>query len=49
MKNMLWIEEIVESTLIPPFLNNSKVGMASFMNLHEVFVRRSAFKTFPNA
>jgi hypothetical protein len=49
MKNMLRIEEIVESTIIPPFLNNSKIGVASFMNLLKVFVRRSAFKTFPSA
>jgi len=45
---MLWIEEIVESTTIPPFLNNFKVGMVSFMNIHKFFAK-NAFLTFPSA
>ncbi len=48
MKHMLWIKEIVENTFIPPFLNNSKVGMVSFMNIHKLFAK-NAFLTFPSA
>jgi len=45
---MLWIEEIVESTAIPPFLNNFKVGMVSFMNINKLFAKNE-FLTFPSA
>ncbi len=46
---MLWIEDIVENTQAFPFLTNLKIGMASFVDLHKVVVRRSVFLTFPNA
>jgi len=36
MEDMLWIEDIVESTPTPPFLTKSRVGMANFVNLHKV-------------
>jgi hypothetical protein len=49
MKDMLWIEDIVENTQAFPFLTNLKIGMASFVDLHKVVVRRSVFLTFPNA
>ncbi len=49
MKNMLWIEDIVESTQAPPFLTNLKIGMTSFIDLHKVVIRRRVFSTFPNA
>jgi hypothetical protein len=42
------IENIVESTLILPFLTNSRVGMANFVDPHKV-VARSAFLAFPSA
>jgi hypothetical protein len=45
---MLWIENIVESTLTLPFLTNSKVGIASFVDPHKV-VARSAILAFPSA
>jgi hypothetical protein len=32
MKDMLWIEDIVESTPTTPFWTNSRVGMASFVD-----------------
>jgi hypothetical protein len=46
---MLWIEDIVESTLVPPFLTNSKNNMIGFVNLHKVVARKSAFSIFPSA
>ncbi len=48
MEDMLWIEDIVESTLTPPFLTNSRVDMANFVDLHKV-VDKNAFSIFPNA
>ncbi len=48
MEDMLWIEDIVEHTPTPPFLTNSRVGMANIVNLHKV-VAKSAFSTFPSA
>jgi hypothetical protein len=33
MENMIWIESNVESTLVPPFLTNSKIDMVGFVNL----------------
>ncbi len=48
MKNMLWIEDIVESTLALSFLTNFRVDMVGFVNLHKVVVR-SAFLAFSSA
>jgi hypothetical protein len=45
MKDMLWMEDIVESPLAPPFLTNSKVDMVNFVNARKV-VARSAFLPF---
>ncbi len=42
---MLWIEDIV---LIPSFLTNSKVDMASFVDFRKVIVK-SAFLAFSHA
>ncbi len=39
------MEDIVESTLAPPFSTNSKVDMVDFVNAHKV-VARSAFLPF---
>jgi hypothetical protein len=47
MEDMLWIEEIVESTLTP-FLTNFRVDVTNFVDLHKVVVK-SAFSTFPSA
>jgi hypothetical protein len=52
MKDMLWIEDIVESTPTPPFLTNSRGGnsrggMAGFVDPHKVVVR-NAFLAFPS-
>jgi len=48
MENMLWIEDIVESTSTPPFLTNSRVDMAGFVHSHNVVVK-SAFSTLSSA
>jgi hypothetical protein len=48
MQDMLWIENIVESTHVPPFLINSRVDMANFVNPCKVVVR-SAFSVFSSA
>jgi hypothetical protein len=43
MKDMLWIEDIVESTSALPFLINLKVDMVGFVNLHKVVARKITF------
>jgi hypothetical protein len=47
MEDMLWIEDIVESTSTPPLFINSRVDMASFVKLHKV-IKRNAFLAFPS-
>ncbi len=42
MKNMLWIEDIVESTLAP-LLTNFRVDMTNFVDPQKVVARRNAF------
>jgi hypothetical protein len=49
MKDMLWIEDINESTSILPFLSNPKVDMASFVHPQEVAPIRSTFSHFQSA
>ncbi len=49
MEDMLWIEDIVESTSTSPFLTTSRVDMVGFVDLHKVVARRSAFLAFPSA
>jgi hypothetical protein len=34
MEDMMWIEDIVESTLALPFLTYSRVDMVGFMDPH---------------
>ncbi len=46
---MLWIEDIVESTLTLPFFTNFRVDMVGFVNFHKVVARRYAFLAFPSA
>jgi hypothetical protein len=50
MEYMLWIEDIIESTLVHSFFTNFYVDMADFAYphkvVHKVVVRRSAFTTF---
>jgi len=41
------IKDIAESIKAPPYLANSKVDMASFVDLHKVVVKR--ISTFPIA
>ncbi len=48
LEDMLWIEEIVESTPTPPFFTNSRVDIVGLVNLHKV-VARNAFLVFPSA
>jgi len=49
MQDMLWIENIVESTLAPPFLTNSRVDMANFVDPCKVVVGRNAFSFYSSA
>jgi hypothetical protein len=49
IEEMLWIEDINESTSILPFLTNSKVDMASFVHTHKVTPIRSTFSHFQSA
>jgi hypothetical protein len=49
MEEMLWIEDIIESTQAPPFLTNFKVGLVGFVELHKVGVGSNAFLALPNA
>ncbi len=44
MEDILWIEDIVESTPTLHFFTNFKVGMVGFVNLHKVVARRNAFQ-----
>jgi hypothetical protein len=48
VKNMLWIEDIVESTPAPSFSINSRMDIASFVHPHNV-ITRSIFSAFSNA
>jgi hypothetical protein len=48
MVDMLWIEDIVESTLTSPFLTNFRVDMVGFMDIRKVVVKRNAFLAFPS-
>jgi hypothetical protein len=45
MKNILCIEDIVESTFITPFFNTSNINMAEFVDSHKV-VWMNAFSAF---
>jgi hypothetical protein len=49
MENMLWIEDIVESTPTSPFWTNYKVDITDFVNPYKVVAKRNAFSTFPSA
>jgi hypothetical protein len=40
MKDVLWIEHVIESTPAPPFWTNLKVGMANFENPHKVVAKK---------
>jgi hypothetical protein len=49
MEDMLWIEDINESTSVLPFLTNSKDDMTSFVHPHKVTPIRSTFSHFQSA
>jgi hypothetical protein len=46
---MLWIQDIVESTLVLSFFINLKIDMVGFMHPHKVVARRNAFSVFSSA
>jgi hypothetical protein len=48
MKDMLWIENIVESKSTSPFFTNFRFNTTGFVNVHKV-VARSSFSAFPSA
>ncbi len=49
MEDMLWFENIGKSTSTLPFLTNSKVDMAGFVNLHKLAPKQSAFSHLQSA
>jgi len=49
MEDMLWFEDIEESTLTLSFLTNSKVDMAGFVNLHKMAPVKNSFSQLQNA
>ncbi len=49
MEGMLWIEDIVKSTLALPFLINPRVDMVNFMDPYKMTARKSTFSSFPCA
>ncbi len=46
---MLWIEDIVQNTIVPTFFTNFRVDMVDFEDLHKVVVRRNAFLALSSA
>ncbi len=46
---MLWFGDIDKSTSTLPFLTNSKVNMAGFINLHKLAPIKSAFSHLQSA
>jgi hypothetical protein len=49
MEDMLWFEDIGESTSTLPFLTNSEVDMAGFVNLHKMAPIKNSFSHLQNA
>jgi hypothetical protein len=49
MEDMLWIEDIVQSTPTPLFLTNFKIDIVSFVDSHKVIVRSNALLIFSYA
>jgi hypothetical protein len=48
VENMLWIQDIVESTLVLSFFINFKIDMVGFVYPHKVVARRNTFSVFSN-
>jgi len=48
MEEILWIEDIIDSTQAPPFFTTFRVDMASFVHPHKVVARRNAFSALPS-
>jgi hypothetical protein len=46
VEEILWIEDIVESTQAPPFLTNSKVDMVNFVDPHKLVAKRNTISAF---
>jgi hypothetical protein len=45
----MWIEDIVETTLVLAFFTNFKVHMIGFMDFHKVVARKNAISAHPSA
>jgi hypothetical protein len=43
MENILWIEDIVDKTLVTPFFYTFSVDMFKFENPHKIVVGKSKF------
>jgi hypothetical protein len=49
IEDMLWIEDIVKSTLAPTFLSNFKIDMVCSVDPHNLVAKRDRFLTFRSA
>jgi len=49
VENMLWIQDIVESTLVLSIFINFKIDMVGFVYPQKVVARRNTFSVFSNA
>ncbi len=49
MKDILWMEDIVEYTPTPPFYINFRIDMTGFVDPHKMIPRRSAFSALSSA
>jgi hypothetical protein len=48
LKDISWIEDVVECTPTILFMNNFTIDVVGFVNPHKVVVKRSAFSTLAN-
>jgi hypothetical protein len=49
MEDVLWIENIVETTPTPPFFTNFRVDIIDFVSAHKVIVKRNVFSALLSA
>jgi len=48
MENVLWIENIVETTPTPLFFTNFRVDIIGFMSAHKLIAKRNVFSALLN-
>jgi hypothetical protein len=49
MEDVLWIENIVETTSTPPFFTNFRVDIIGFVSAHKLIVKRNVFSALLSA